>query len=68
MKESVRIIRFAIIGTLNALIAAFVVWLLMHIEGESYIIANICAYMWHRYITLSGANTGFFRLKQMTKK
>ena len=31
MKESVRIIRFAIIGTLNALIAAFVVWLLMHI-------------------------------------
>lgn len=45
MKESVRIIRFAIIGTLNALIAAFVVWLLMHIEGESYIIANICAYI-----------------------
>lgn len=45
MKESVRIIRFAIVGTLNALIAAFVVWLLMHIEGESYIIANICAYI-----------------------
>ena len=45
MKESVRIIRFAIIGTLNALIAAFVVWLLMHIEGESYSIANICAYI-----------------------
>ena len=45
MKESVRIIRFAIIGTLNALIAAFVVWLLMHIAGESYIIANICAYI-----------------------
>ena len=42
MKESVRIIRFAIIGTLNALIAAFVV---LHIEGESYIIANICAYI-----------------------
>ena len=41
MKESVRIIRFAIVGTLNALIAAFVVWLLMHIEGESYIIANM---------------------------
>lgn len=45
MKESVRVIRFAIVGTLNALIAAVVVWLLMHIEGESYIIANICAYI-----------------------
>ena len=28
MKESVRVIRFAIVGTLNALIAAVVVWLL----------------------------------------
>ena len=37
MKESVRIIRFAIVGTLNALITALVVWLLMHIEGEDYI-------------------------------
>lgn len=45
MKESVRVIRFAIVGTLNALITAFVVWLLMHIEGESYITANIIAYV-----------------------
>ena len=70
MKESVRIIRFAIVGTLNALIAAFVVWLLMHIEGESYIIANICAYkywifpletddkknsIWHQMLFFIGA-------------
>lgn len=45
MKETVRVIRFAIVGTLNALIAAVVVWLLMHIEGESYLIANVCAYI-----------------------
>ena len=45
MKESVRIFRFAMVGTLNALITALVVWLLMHIEGESYITANIIAYV-----------------------
>ena len=30
MKETVRIIRFIIVGTLNAVIAALVVWVLMH--------------------------------------
>ena len=40
-----RIIRFAIVGTLNALITALVVWLLMHIEGEDYITANVIAYI-----------------------
>ena len=40
-----RIFRFAMVGTLNALITALVVWLLMHIEGESYITANIIAYV-----------------------
>lgn len=68
MKESVRIIRFAIIGTLNALIAAFVVWLLMHIEGESYIIANICAYIVAQIHNFIWCKYWIFRLKQMTKK
>lgn len=45
MKESVRIIRFAIVGTLNALITALVVGLLMHIEGEDYMLANVVAYV-----------------------
>lgn len=44
MKESVRVVRFAIIGTLNALITALVVMLLMHC-GESYLIANVAAYV-----------------------
>lgn len=45
MKESVRIMRFAIVGTLNALITALIVGLLMHIEGEHYMIANVVAYV-----------------------
>ena len=44
MKETVRIIRFIIVGTLNAIIAALVVWILMHLCGLDYLIANISAY------------------------
>ena len=44
MKESVRIFRFAVIGTLNALIAAFVIWLMMDELSYDYIPANITAY------------------------
>ena len=47
MKESIRIFRFVIIGTLNALIVAFVVWLMMKnlsFEGD-YLVANITAYI-----------------------
>ena len=45
MKESVRIFRFAIIGTLNALITAFVIWLMMNELSYDYIPANITAYI-----------------------
>lgn len=47
MKESVRIFRFIVIGTTNALIMAFVVWLMMNslsFEGD-YMVANITAYI-----------------------
>lgn len=53
MRESVRIMRFAIVGTLNALITALIVGLLMHIEGEHYMIANVVAqihnFIWCKY-------------------
>ena len=57
MKESVRIFRFAVIGTLNALITAFVIWLMMDELSYDYIPANITAYivaqiqnfMWSKY-------------------
>ena len=44
-KESVRIFRFAVIGTLNALITAFVIWLMMNELSYDYIPANITAYI-----------------------
>ena len=45
MKESVRIFRFAVIGTLNALITAFVIWLMMNELSYDYIPANITAHI-----------------------
>jgi len=45
VKESVRIFRFAVIGTLNALITAFVIWLMMDELSYDYIPANITAYV-----------------------
>ena len=45
MKESVRIFRFAVIGTLNALITAFVIWLMMNELSYDHIPANITAYI-----------------------
>lgn len=45
MKESVRIFRFAVIGTLNALITAFVIWPMMDELSYDYIPANITAYI-----------------------
>ena len=50
MKESVRIFRFAVIGTLNALITAFVIWLMMDELSYDYIPANITAYIVHNFI------------------
>ena len=45
MRESVRVVRFVVIGTLNALITAVVVWLMMAVGGTGYILANIVAYL-----------------------
>ena len=47
MKESVRIFRFIVIGTMNALIMALVVWLMMKemsFDGD-YMVANVTAYI-----------------------
>ena len=53
MKESVRIFRFAVIGTLNALITAFVIWLMMNELSYDYITAYIVAqihnFIWCKY-------------------
>jgi putative flippase GtrA len=47
MKESVRILRFMVVGSMNAIIMALVVWFVMrelHFEDD-YMVANITAYI-----------------------
>lgn len=47
MKESVRLVRFAMVGTLNYLITMLVIWIMMtsfSFKGD-YIVANITAYI-----------------------
>ena len=44
MKETTRILRFAIIGTLNALITAATIGILMGMCGIHYLASNIAAY------------------------
>lgn len=68
MKETVRIFRFAIVGTLNALITAVVVWMLMHIEGESYITANIIAYIVAQIHNFIWCKYWIFPIKGNSKK
>ncbi len=44
MKNSQQILRFIIIGTLNAFITALVVWLMMDVLHFNYIASNIAGY------------------------
>lgn len=44
MKESTRIFRFAIIGTLNAVIVAVTVWVMMGLLDVNYMLSNVVAY------------------------
>ena len=45
MKESTRIFRFAVIGTLNALITAITIWVMMDELDINYMSSNITAYI-----------------------
>ena len=44
MKESTRIFRFMIVGTLNALIMATTIWIMMDELDINYMLSNITAY------------------------
>lgn len=44
MKETTRIVRFALIGTLNALIMAITVWVMLDVLAVNYLLSNIAAY------------------------
>lgn len=45
MKGTTQIFRFTVIGTLNALITAFIVWLMMNMLDMNYRVSNITAYV-----------------------
>ena len=68
MKESVRIFRFAVVGTLNALITALVVGILMHCAGEDYMIANVVAYVIAQIHNFIWAKYWIFPLQDKIKK
>ena len=66
MKASVRLVRFATIGTLNYLITMLVIWIVMSyfsFKGK-YIVANIMAYLiaqthnfiWSKYWIFPSSN------------
>ena len=69
MKESVRIFRFIIVGTLNALITALVIWVLMSGIGCNYLWSNIAGYVaalinnfcWSKYWIFSSRSGKFER-------
>ena len=68
MKESTRIFRFIVVGTLNALITAFFVWLLMHVAKEDYMLANIVAYTVAQIHNFLWCKYWIFPLDKQTKK
>jgi putative flippase GtrA len=45
MKESVRVLRFTIVGTMNALIMAAIIGICTHLLGLNYLITNVIAYV-----------------------
>ena len=69
MKESVRILRFAIVGTSNALIAAVVIWLLMDVLDCNYLWSNVAGYVaslinnfvWSKYWVFSARQGKFMQ-------
>lgn len=60
MKESVRILRFAIVGSSNALITALVIWILMDILDCNYLWSNMAGYVAALVNNFFGVNTGYF--------
>ena len=69
MKESVRVVRFIIIGSLNALITALVIWVLMDILACNYLWSNVAGYVaalinnffWSKYWIFSSGEGSFRR-------
>lgn len=69
MKNSRQIIRFILIGTLNALITAIVVGVMMDIFHVNYLWSNVCGYVaalvnnffWSKFWIFSSGKGGYLR-------
>lgn len=69
MKETVRVVRFMMIGSLNALITALVIWLLMDglacnylwSNGAGYAAALVNNFFWSKYWIFSSGEGRFWR-------
>ena len=68
MRESRRIFRFAVIGTLNALIIAAVIWLMMDELDIDYMLSNITAYVIAQTHNFIWCKHGIFPLDDKEKK
>ena len=68
MKESTRILRFTIVGTLNAVITALVIWLMMHVVRQGYMLANVVAYVVAQIHNFLWCKYWIFPLDTHTKK
>lgn len=69
MKESVRIMRFVIIGTSNAAILASVIWVMMSVLDCNYMASNVVAYIcalinnffWSKYWVFTSKDGSYWR-------
>lgn len=69
MKESVRIIRFVIIGTSNAAILTSVIWVMMSVLNCNYIWSNVAGYVaalinnffWSKYWVFTSKDGNYWR-------
>ena len=69
MKESVRILRFAMVGSANALNTTLVIWILMDILDCNYLWSNMAGYVaalvnnffWSKYWVFSSGKGNFWK-------
>ena len=64
MKESTRICRFAVIGTLNALITAITIWVMMDELDINYMLSNVAAYILAQTHNFICASIGYSRTEK----
>ena len=69
MKDTRQVVRFVLVGTLNALITTFVVWVMMGVLGCNYLWSNVAAYLiaqlnnffWSKFWVFSSGRGDYLR-------